>query len=186
MRKNWQFFFFCPKRLKAFFCPKRFHLLMCGTWRRVTIWGSYMVFWQNKKTCFSIILQVKKENWKIDFYSNKKVFTRSGNCKLLLNQRYMLFIITINFYIPCFSIVTSLLNLIVNLTLSWRRPLSYRNQSIDLLCKSMECFLYDNGLRHERVKRLAVSSQGVTSLVQIMITIVGKSFITLINVSPCP
>ena len=28
-----------------------------------------------------------------------------------------------------------------------RRPLSYRNQSIDLLCKSMDWFLYDNGLR---------------------------------------
>ena len=37
------------------------------------------------------------------------------------------------------------------LTLSWRRPLSYRNQSIDLLCKLMDWFLYDNGLRHERV-----------------------------------
>ena len=37
-----------------------------------------------------------------------------------------------------------------SLTLSWRRPL-YRNQSIDLLCKSMDWFLYDNGLRHERV-----------------------------------
>ena len=34
------------------------------------------------------------------------------------------------------------------LTLSWRRPLSYRNQSI-----SVVWFLYDNGLRHERVKR---------------------------------
>ena len=31
---------------------------------------------------------------------------------------------------------------LTHLTLSWRRPLSYRNQSIDLL----------NGLRHERVK----------------------------------
>ena len=30
---------------------------------------------------------------------------------------------------------------IVDLTLSWQRPLSYRNQSID------------NGLRHERVKQ---------------------------------
>ena len=38
------------------------------------------------------------------------------------------------------------------LTLSWRRPLSYRNQSIDLRIKSMDWFLYDNGLRHERVK----------------------------------
>ena len=38
------------------------------------------------------------------------------------------------------------------LTVSWRRPLSYRNQSINLLRKSMDWFLYDNGLRHERVK----------------------------------
>ena len=38
------------------------------------------------------------------------------------------------------------------LTLSWRRPLSYRNQSIDLLWRSMDRFLYYNGLRHERVK----------------------------------
>ena len=29
------------------------------------------------------------------------------------------------------------------LTLSWRRPLSYRNQSIDLQSKSMDWFLYD-------------------------------------------
>ena len=40
------------------------------------------------------------------------------------------------------------------LTLSWRRPLSYRNQSIGLRSKSMDWFLYDNGLRHERVKVL--------------------------------
>ena len=37
------------------------------------------------------------------------------------------------------------------LTLSWRRPISYRNQSTDLLCNSMDWFLYDIGLRHERV-----------------------------------
>ena len=37
------------------------------------------------------------------------------------------------------------------LTLSWRRPLSYRNQSIDLQSKSMDWFLYDTDLRHERV-----------------------------------
>ena len=38
------------------------------------------------------------------------------------------------------------------LTLSWRRLLSYRNQSIDLQSKSVDWFLYDNGLRHERLK----------------------------------
>ena len=39
-----------------------------------------------------------------------------------------------------------------SLTLSWRRPLPYRTQSIELRSKSMDCFLYDNGLRHERGK----------------------------------
>ena len=37
------------------------------------------------------------------------------------------------------------------LTLSWRRSLWYRNQSIDLQSKSMDWFLYDNDLSHERV-----------------------------------
>ena len=32
-------------------------------------------------------------------------------------------------------------------------PLSYRNLSTDLQSKSMDWFLYDNGLRHERVKK---------------------------------
>ena len=41
---------------------------------------------------------------------------------------------------------------VMKLPLSWRRLLSYRNQSIDLQSKSMDWFLYDNGLRHERVK----------------------------------
>ena len=39
-----------------------------------------------------------------------------------------------------------------SLTLSRRRPLSYRNHSTDLLCKSIDWFLYENGLCHERVK----------------------------------
>ena len=40
----------------------------------------------------------------------------------------------------------------LRLTLSGRRPLSYRNQSINLQSKSMKWFLYDDDLRHERVK----------------------------------
>ena len=47
---------------------------------------------------------------------------------------------------------------LIDLTLSRRRLLSYRNQSIDLRCNgrsksSMDWFLYDNGLRLERVKK---------------------------------
>ena len=42
---------------------------------------------------------------------------------------------------------------IINVTLLRRRSSSYRNQSIDLLRKSVDWFLYDNSLRQERVKR---------------------------------
>ena len=49
------------------------------------------------------------------------------------------------------------------LTLSRRRPLSYRNQSIYLLRKSMDWFLYDNGHRIERVNLLRPFFVGITS-----------------------
>ena len=39
-----------------------------------------------------------------------------------------------------------------SITLLWRRSLSYRNQSIDLQSKSMDLFLYDRDLRHEKDK----------------------------------
>ena len=42
----------------------------------------------------------------------------------------------------------------IDLSLSRPRSLSYRNQSIDLQSKSMEWFLYDKDLRHERVKSI--------------------------------
>ena len=51
-----------------------------------------------------------------------------------------------------FPFFVSLISSRNRLTLSWRRLLSYRNQSIDLGSKSVNWFLYDNGLRHERVK----------------------------------
>ena len=43
------------------------------------------------------------------------------------------------------------------LTLSWRWSLLYRNQSICTQTKSMDWFLYDNVLRHERVKYSSVT-----------------------------
>ena len=39
----------------------------------------------------------------------------------------------------------------IYLTLSRRGPILYRNQSIDLVCKSVDSFLCDVGLRRERV-----------------------------------
>ena len=55
-----------------------------------------------------------------------------------------------------FNLSAATKNLITNytfsLTLLWWWYLSYRNKSIDLQGKSMEWFLYDKDLRHERVK----------------------------------
>ena len=45
-----------------------------------------------------------------------------------------------------------------HLTLSWWRSLSHRNQAIDLKSKSVDWFLQDRDLRHERVKPVALSS----------------------------
>ena len=44
----------------------------------------------------------------------------------------------------------------LTLTRSWQRSLSNRSQSVDLLCKSMDWFLYDIDLCHEEIKILAV------------------------------
>ena len=46
-----------------------------------------------------------------------------------------------------------------NLTLSWGRFLSYRNQSIDLLCKSLDWFLYDRDLLHERANAFIANKE---------------------------
>ena len=54
-----------------------------------------------------------------------------------------------------FQLMLLTLLLIWTLTLSWRRSLSYRNQSIDLLCKSMDWFLYDRDLRMKELILLA-------------------------------
>ena len=42
------------------------------------------------------------------------------------------------------------------LTLSWQSSPSNRNQSIDLICKSMDWFPYDKDLHYERVNRVRI------------------------------
>ena len=53
-------------------------------------------------------------------------------------------------------VIDNKLNFKSQLTLFWRRSLSYRNQSTDLLCKSMDWFLCYRGLRHERVEKYLI------------------------------
>ena len=43
------------------------------------------------------------------------------------------------------------------LNLSWPRSLLYRSQSIDLQNKSVDWFLYNKNLRHERVNALLLA-----------------------------
>ena len=56
------------------------------------------------------------------------------------------------------------------LTLPWRRPLPCRNQR-----RSMDWFLYDNGLRHERVKFWSKTSSR-NSYVECVISIKTANF----------
>ena len=60
--------------------------------------------------------------------------------------------------------------------------LSYRNQSIDLLRKSMDWFLYDNGLHYERVKR----SSAVNSNKIILQLLWGTIYIFIQNLYTLP
>ena len=65
--------------------------------------------------------------------------------------------------IPNIPFLCTLLKLITDsliqfhLILSWQRSLSCRNLSIDLLWKSVDWFLYDRDLRHERVRQCSYS-----------------------------
>ena len=89
-------------------------------------------------TCFEEhgVLFTRKPNFSspADNYFHKKALTQIFNRVLNMPLN-----------IPCDTAYD------FNLTLSWRTSLSYRNQFIDLLYKSMNWFLYDRDLRHERV-----------------------------------
>ena len=58
-------------------------------------------------------------------------------------------------------------DLFQTLTLSWWRCLSYRNQSIYLLWKSIDWFLYDRDLRHERVDLLCYIYPAIICLLKV-------------------
>ena len=88
--------------------------------------------------CFVLRVRVKKTTYRVLFcklyvFYKEHFFTTQPQC--------------------CLTFLWTELHLSLKccLTLSWRRPLSYRNQSIDLLRKSMDLFQYDNGLGHKRV-----------------------------------
>ena len=62
------------------------------------------------------------------------------------------------------------------LILSWRTKLSHRNCSNDLHSKSMDLFLYDGDLRHERINRSFIQRVFMVCLIKWMITL--RQFLT--------
>ena len=76
-------------------------------------------------------------------------------------------------------------NPLCHLTLSWRRPL-YRNQSIDLWSKSVDWFLYDNSLRHERVNPiLRISAALVLSVISQQLMLLVWKLVTFSTTFIC-
>ena len=69
------------------------------------------------------------------------------------------------------------------LALSWPRPLWYKNQSIDLLRKSMDWLLYDTGLHNERVKITPKEGWDVADLKHVLtlISLVKSKGVTKIS-----
>ena len=86
-------------------------------------------------------------SWRLEYFLNKSNY-RSPNEAW---KRAMINCLKTNYCTKDHSKILCLITSSLFLTVSWRRPLSYRNQSINLRNKSMDWFLYDDGLRHERV-----------------------------------
>ena len=75
----------------------------------------------------------------------------SGSAQLFLVSSQN--ISTAPLILPCYLIHHKFeIDISFVLTLSWQRSLSYRNQSIDLLSKSIDWFLYHKDIRHEIVR----------------------------------
>ena len=137
-------FIFCAVPNTPNTTKKPMHIPLCGgLWRGVpygflfkgnVVWGRH-----HSVSCLNITKWITKWGW----YPRRGVSTFFRQSIIFLSVWYHRVLSRLWVGLP-FPLTT--------LTLSWRRPLSYRNQSIDLRSKSMDRFLYDNGLRHERVK----------------------------------
>ena len=103
---------------------------------------------------FLSISKILKWYWNGIFKSEQKEFESDLKKKLCVVKDYPTDTVKIDTNLVCN----------IMLTLSWQWLLSYRNQSIDLQSKSMDWFLYDNGLHHERVNYLPIKLKSVNAL----------------------
>ena len=117
---------------------------------KTSAWGcclAFVLLFPN----LSLVMLIKKLLIKESVYS-MIVLLLIRQFSVIWVFRYIIDSFLINF--PCFSPWKHQkpFGVLVFSPLSWRRSLSYRNQFIDLLCKSMDWFLYDRDLLHERAK----------------------------------
>ena len=109
--------------------------------------SSYLSVETNRRKVRKCLRCVKEFSHRFDLENGKYLSTFLGVFARMVKVAH--FALVINFCKRIYGNRTR-----GQLTLSWRRPLPYRNQPIDLLGKSIDCFLYDNGPRHEWVKQL--------------------------------
>ena len=123
--------------------------------RLIVSWNECLNLWSRRwlkfsRNCVRYFIPLRLSHWKILFGAGLMIL------KMLSLKELKLVELPINF-IPL-NYVWRKEGILLrscasySLTLSWRRPLSYTNQSIALQSKSMDWFLYDNGLRFGRVK----------------------------------
>ena len=116
--------------------------------------GGHLLLFQTMNYNYYWLLSFENDLWD-SFQSvlkKSKVFERSIKlAPTIMFSSKALFHLLIMINNDCYTLLVSL-SFMKSLTLSWRRPLSYRNQCIDLQSKSVDCFLYDYGLRLEKVK----------------------------------
>ena len=122
--------------------------------------GKFQKSWRFRRTC-SLKTKIKKAersfSTKITFFWYYKQNRSYEKTTLPLEWLFSRFFniafsfLDIWFYLQTILLQWPLFSVDI-LIPSWWRSLLYRNQSIDLQRKSMDWFLYDRGLRHERVK----------------------------------
>ena len=95
-----------------------------------------------------------KATYYFPFSTNKEEWNLENKFLLLciLSRKKIILDISSYLFIKPFTFIVSINSHSQTLTVSWWGSLSYRNQSIDLHCKSMDWFLHDRDLRHEWVK----------------------------------
>ena len=111
-----------------------------------------------KTASFSEILQLPKVLWKICIILLKAIGcnveyrgTNSVLSLLLTLYTYLNSLLSIRYSITAKVFYYQILKL------SWRRSLSYRNQSTDFQSTSMDWFLYDRDLCYERINKFKCS-----------------------------